>query len=108
MERLTALYDISRVFSSTLELSELLPIMAEKIRDILEAGACNIWLVESEAHELKFAQQAGEDPTTDQSARIPVGEGFLGQVANQGEPAPGGKRGSGAAVGRAAAGGRGF
>ena len=36
VDRLTALYDISRVFSSTLELSELLPIMAEKIRDILQ------------------------------------------------------------------------
>jgi RND family efflux transporter MFP subunit len=83
--RLTALYDISRVFSSTLELSELLPIMAEKIRDILQAAACNIWLVEAESHELKFAQQAGEDPSTDQSVRIPVGEGFLGQVANLGE-----------------------
>ena len=86
VERLTALYDISRVFSSTLELSELLPIMAEKIRDILQAGACNIWLVESEANELKFAQQAGEDPTTGQTARLPLGEGLLGQVANQGAP----------------------
>ena len=85
VDRLTALYDISRVFSSTLELSNLLPIMAEKIRDILQGGACNIWLVDSETNELKFAQQAGEDPTTDQSVRIPVGEGFLGQVANLGE-----------------------
>jgi RND family efflux transporter MFP subunit len=86
VDRLTALYDISRVFSSTLELSELLPIMAEKIRDILQAGACNIWLVESAENELKFAQQAGEDPSTDQSVRFPLGEGFLGQVVNQGGP----------------------
>ena len=86
VERLTALYDISRVFSSTLELSELLPIMAEKIRDILQAGACNIWLVDSASNELKFAQQVGDDPTTDQGVRIPVGEGFLGQVVIQGAP----------------------
>lgn len=86
VERLTALYDISRVFSSTLELSELLPIMAEKIRDILQAGACNIWLIDSGTNELKFSQQSGEDPTTHPSARIPVGEGFLGQVANLGSP----------------------
>ncbi len=84
VERLTALYDISRVFSSTLELSELLPIMAEKIRDILQAGACNIWLVDSETRDLKFAQQSGEDPSFDQGARIPVGEGILGQVVNLG------------------------
>ena len=85
VDRLTSLYDISRVFSSTLELSDLLPIMAEKVRDILQGGACSIWLVDSETNELKFAQQAGEDPTTDQSVRIHVGEGFLGQVANLGE-----------------------
>lgn len=85
VERLTALYDISRVFSSTLELSELLPIMAEKVRDILQGSACNIWLVEAAGSDLKFAQQAGEDPSTDQSVRIPVGEGFLGQVAILGE-----------------------
>jgi len=84
--RLTALYDISRVFSSTLELSELLPIMAEKIRDILEASACNIYLVGSEGKELKFAQQAGEDPSVDQTVPIPVGEGLLGQAANLGTP----------------------
>jgi GAF domain-containing protein len=86
VERLTALWDISRVFSSTLELSELLPIMAEKIRDILQAAACNVWLVESASNDLKFARQAGEDPSTDQTMRIPVGDGFLGQVVIQGAP----------------------
>ena len=86
VERLTVLYDISRVFGSTLELSELLPIAAEKIRDVFSATACNLWLVDSGANELYFAQQAGEDPTTDQEIRISLGEGLLGQVAERGEP----------------------
>jgi RND family efflux transporter MFP subunit len=86
VERLTVLYDISRVFGSTLELSELLPIAAEKIRDTFGAAACTLWLVDSAANELYFAHQAGEDPTTSQETRIPLGEGLLGQVAERGEP----------------------
>ncbi|MFQ5777518.1 MAG: GAF domain-containing protein [Terriglobia bacterium] len=86
IERLTALYDISRHFNSTLELEALLPIVAEKIGDILGAQACNLWLVDSEADELYLAQKAGEDPTTREEERTPLGEGFVGQVAQQGEP----------------------
>ena len=80
VERLTALYDISRVFASTLEMNELLPMMGEKIRDILGARVSNLWLVDSEKKELHFVHQAGEDPTTRPDARIPLGEGILGAV----------------------------
>lgn len=86
IDRLTALYDIGRVFASTLELEELLPAVAGKIRDILGAHACNLWLVDSEANDLYFAQQLGDDPTTDADDRCPLGEGLIGQVAQRGEP----------------------
>jgi GAF domain-containing protein len=85
LERLTALYDIGRVFNSTLELADLLPVMAEKILDLLGAQACNLWLVDPEREDLYFAQQVGEDPTTQEDHRIPLGEGLLGQAARQGE-----------------------
>lgn len=84
LERLTALYDLGRTFTSTLELGELLPIIAGKIRDILGAQACNLWLVDSE--ELRLAHQAGEDPTAEEGARAPLSEGLLGQVAGQASP----------------------
>ncbi len=85
IERLTALYDISRVFNSTLELEDLLPIMADKIRDILSVEACNLWLVDAEENDLYFAQQVGEDPTTSEEDRVGMGEGLVGQVAQKGE-----------------------
>lgn len=85
IERLTALYDISRIFNSTLELEHLLPVVAEKIQDILGARACNIWLVDAQAQEVYFSQQAGEDPTTQEGTRAPLGEGLVGEVAKQGE-----------------------
>lgn len=86
VQRLTDLYDISRVLASTLEMNELLPIMGEKIRDILRAEVANLWLVDSEAKELYFIHQAGLDPTTQAGARVALGEGILGTVAEQGEP----------------------
>ena len=46
--RLTLLYDISQIFHSTLELSELLPIITEKIREIHEAQTCTIWVPDGE------------------------------------------------------------
>jgi len=85
IERLTALYDISRIFNSTLELEDLLPIVADRISNILNAEVCNLWLVDSEENDLYFAQQVGEDPTTGEDARLPIGEGVVGKAAQTGE-----------------------
>ncbi|HEV2386665.1 MAG TPA: GAF domain-containing protein [Candidatus Acidoferrales bacterium] len=86
VQRLTELYDLSRVFSSTLELGDLLPVIAEKLRDFLGARAANLWLVEGKTRELRFAAQAGEDPTTEPGMRCALGEGPLGVAADRGEP----------------------
>ncbi|HKW87548.1 MAG TPA: GAF domain-containing protein [Candidatus Acidoferrales bacterium] len=85
VERLTSLYDISRIFNSTLEMDELLPVVVEKIRDILGAEACNLWLVDADAGDLYAVQQAGEDPTLGEDARCPMGEGVLGRAAQTGQ-----------------------
>lgn len=86
LERLTALYDLGRTFTSTLELGELLPIVAGKIRDILGASACNLWLADANSNELYLVHKAGEDPTVEEEARTPMSEGLLGEIAQQGNP----------------------
>lgn len=86
IERLTSLYDISRIFNSTLELEDLLPIVADRISNILNAEVCNLWLVDAEQNDLYFAQQVGDDPTTAEDARLPIGEGVVGKAAQTGEP----------------------
>ena len=85
LERLTALYDIARIFNSTLELEDLCPIVTNKIRDILGAQACNLWLVSQDRESLAFAHQDGEDPTTDEDSETPMGEGFVGVVGRDGK-----------------------
>ena len=83
LERLTALYDLGRTFTSTLELSELLPIVAQKIRDLLGASVCNLWLTDSPAGELHLVRQMGSDPTVEEGVRVPLTEGLLGGIAQQ-------------------------
>ena len=84
VERLTALYDLSRIFNSTLELDALLPIVAGKIQDILGAQACNLWLVDPGTNEIRLAQRAGEDPSIQENARLPLDEGHLGETIQRG------------------------
>lgn len=85
VERLTLLYDLGRTFTSTLELEELLPIIAEKIRDILHAGACNLWLADADAGDFYAVQQAGEDPTLGEDARCAIGQELAGKAAESGK-----------------------
>jgi GAF domain-containing protein len=85
IERLTALYDVASTFASTLELEDLLPIMAEKMQGNLGGVGCNFWLADPEAGELLCAQQAGEDPSTEKGSRVSIGEGLVGGVAQTGQ-----------------------
>src|ERR1700689_4590603 len=86
LDRLTALYDIGRTFTSTLELAELLPIVAEKIRAIVGAAACNIWLMDSASQEMHLANRVGEYPTAEEGPRVSASEGLLAEVAHQVNP----------------------
>lgn len=86
IERLTSLYDISRIFNSTLELTQLMPIVAGKIRDILHAGACNLWLVQGTGEKLELVQKAGEDPSTAEGDTAPLDSGYLGGVVQSSSP----------------------
>src|ERR1700734_3373206 len=86
LERLTALYDLGRTFTSTLELGVLLPVVAGKIRDIMGAGACLVWLADPGSQDLYLAKKIGEDPTIEDDARVSLTEGLHGGVAQSATP----------------------
>src|ERR1700751_4775712 len=93
--RLTQFYDIEKVFSSTLEMDELLPIIGGKMREMLECQAVNLWLVQGDG-SICIMHQAGSDPSTHQGMVQKGGEGIAGDVSDNGEPvmidAPGDER----------------
>jgi RND family efflux transporter MFP subunit len=83
--RLTQFYDIEKVFSSTLEMDELLPIIGGKMLEMLECQAVNLWLVQGDG-SICIMHQAGSDPSTHQGMVQKGGEGIAGDVSDNGEP----------------------
>ena len=82
--RLTQLYDLEKVFSSTLEIDQLLPIIGSKFREVLECQAVNVWLLEGD-ESLSLMHQSGFDPTIQEGATQKPGEGIAGDVSDSGE-----------------------
>jgi GAF domain-containing protein/multidrug efflux pump subunit AcrA (membrane-fusion protein) len=83
--RITQLYDLEKVFSSTLEMEELLPLIGSKFKEILECQAVNIWLLLPD-ESVELMHQAGEDATTFKGQILKAREGVAGEVSDDGEP----------------------
>jgi len=84
INRLTQLYDLEKSFASTLEMDELLPIIGEKFREVMECTAVNLWLLRGD-ESLQLMHQAGYDPTTPAGSVQKPGEGIPGDVSDNGE-----------------------
>jgi RND family efflux transporter MFP subunit len=83
--RLTQLYDLEKVFSSTLEMSELLPLIGAKFSEILECQAINIWLLLPD-ESVELMHQEGEDATAFKGQKLRPNEGVAGTVSDNAEP----------------------
>jgi RND family efflux transporter MFP subunit len=83
--RITQLYDLEKVFSSTLELDQLLPIIGAKFKEVPECQAVNVWLLQPD-ESLVLMHQAGTDPTILERATQKAGDGLAGDVSDSGEP----------------------
>ena len=83
--RLSQLYDLEKVFSSTLEMDELLHIIALKIREVMECQGVNIWMMQPD-ESVELLQQAGFDPSVAHGSMQKPGEGLAGDLSDSGEP----------------------
>jgi RND family efflux transporter MFP subunit len=84
LTRLSQLYDIEKVFSSTLEMDELLVLIGTKLREVMECQAVNIWLLQPD-ETVKLSHQAGSDATAPLGTSLAPGEGLAGTVSDTGE-----------------------
>ncbi|HYX68658.1 MAG TPA: efflux RND transporter periplasmic adaptor subunit, partial [Terriglobales bacterium] len=75
--------DLEKVFNSTLEMDDLVPVIAGKFRELLETQAVNLWLVEDEG--VRLMAQAGDDPTVDVDRVENKGGGIAGDLSDSGE-----------------------
>jgi GAF domain-containing protein len=83
ISRLTQLYDLERVFNSTIQMNRLLPLITSKVRDIMEAQACNLWMVHSD--ELLLLSRDGDDPTVPLMTTYKTGDGIAAEVLDTGK-----------------------
>jgi len=82
--RVTQMYDLEKVFNSTLEIDQLIPIICAKFQEILNAQIVNLWVVQDD--ELLLSGQAGDDPRYELGATQKAGEGIAGDVSDKAEP----------------------
>ncbi len=85
LTRLSQLYDIEKIFSSTLEMDELLVLIGTKLREVMECQAVNIWLLQPD-ESVQLSHQSGSDSTVRQGSSQAPGEGLAGGVSDDGEP----------------------
>ncbi len=87
IKQLTALYDMGKTLSSTLDLDELFKKALELLKDHFGYTSCGILLLDEERNELYIKQIMGRNGEEGQKQRFRVGiDGIVGWVAKTGEP----------------------
>lgn len=84
ISRVTQMYDLEKVFNSTLEMEELLGIIATKFQEVMSVQAVNLWMVNNDALEL--VSRGGFDPTVELGGVQKAEDGIAGDIAENGEP----------------------
>jgi len=85
--RLQHLYDLGCAFASRLELGELLPLVVEKCRELLEAEGAAVLLLDTDTDELYFPYAVTDDPEVAARllrARFPADRGVAGAAVTSG------------------------
>jgi GAF domain-containing protein len=86
VDTLNELVRISAQLNSTLKLSELLRLIMNSAKDLLNAEACSIAMCDEATGDLVFEISVGEKSEEVQKQRVPAGEGIAGRVMQTGEP----------------------
>jgi uncharacterized membrane protein len=77
--------DLAKTLTSTLDLSEVLRIIMEKVGELLAPKNWSLLLLEPDGEHLRFELVVGEGSAALSGSRLKVGEGIAGWVALNGE-----------------------
>jgi HD-GYP domain-containing protein (c-di-GMP phosphodiesterase class II) len=86
-ERMRSMIDIFEQIGSTLDRDKLLRMMIEYARQVINAEACSLFLVDEVTREnvLHLATNA-ESELSPEQVRVPPGRGIIGHVVDEGVP----------------------
>jgi PAS domain S-box-containing protein len=82
---LSLLYRAGQVFSSTLDLDQVLALVLEEVRGMLDVTGCSVWLSDPKTDDLVCQQAAGSRSEIVRGWRLALGEGLVGWVVRHGE-----------------------
>jgi|GEM_PF-2788939 len=82
---LAFLNQAGRAFSSTLDLDQVLAIVMEEVRSLLDVTALSLWLIDPETDEVVCRQASGSHSQVVQGWRLARGEGIVGWAVQHGE-----------------------
>src|SRR5687767_4792601 len=80
IERLTNLYDVSKAFTSTIDLGELSEIIVRKAADFASAEVASLWMLDRTAGDVLLAATAVNDRYSPDNPPSAVGSSMVGDV----------------------------
>lgn len=86
VERLSLFHEVGKALFSTLDLQKILQTIMEKISDLLQPDTWSLLMLDENSQELYFEIAIGAGAERLRDARLKLGEGVAGWVAQQGEP----------------------
>src|SRR5437899_1381905 len=84
-DRLQRLIDIGTQLGTTLQLPDLLKLIIESAKEMFQAEASSVILVDEESGDLTIDVAAGDKSREVARQRIPAGKGIAGRVVQTGE-----------------------
>jgi sigma-B regulation protein RsbU (phosphoserine phosphatase) len=85
-DRLQRLIHIGTELGTTLQLPALLTLIIDSAKEMFQAEACSVILVDEESGDLIFEAAVGDKSREVARQRIPAGKGIAGRVVQTGEP----------------------
>jgi GAF domain-containing protein len=84
IHRMTQLYDLEKSLNATLELDEVAALASEKTLAMLECQAIHLWLFDG--NQLRLMSSSGQDATVQPQMVQEPGDGYVADMAEEGEP----------------------
>ncbi|MBI3896021.1 MAG: sensor domain-containing diguanylate cyclase [Acidobacteria bacterium] len=86
IKELGVFHEVGKALTSTLDLSQVLEIIMEKVSDFFRPDSWSLLLVDERTGELYFEIAIGEGADVLKQVRLQADEGIAGWVVKQGEP----------------------
>jgi multidrug resistance efflux pump len=84
IHRLTQLYDLEKSLNSTLELDALMDLIPAKVISMVPCQAVHLWMFDGD--DLRLMSRAGEDETMAVGSVQAPGNGYVADMAEEGDP----------------------